>query len=185
MKQILEKLPNVGSVDVTRVSTSHMDMSTWSFDMMNPESVPLNLRTNYELFVYDRKSFDWLITFVSRGSDIRLFSACCDEWDTSIEQDMTLRSAYSRDSKISIEAVQIGNIEAVTGRYTLSVNGQETDFIPLAADSKAIATALKDIGYDCAVTLIETDENSLNTYAVQFRNTTLPFLTILAKLDTS
>jgi hypothetical protein len=165
MKFRLEQLPNVGAVAVTRISTGFVDARTWQ----NAEVYASNLADAQSLFQYDVNSFDWFITFESRAGAVPLMTACCDELSETDLQQVTLRSAFSRDSSIVIQTTTLGTTSKLSGDIAVLIDGKRSSFFNYDANEIIVGNALYELGInEFTMSTLPPDVNGLVSYDITF-----------------
>jgi hypothetical protein len=164
MEMALEALPNIGDLEVTRIYTGHSDASTWSA----AQASQLNLQAVDSLFTAEENTYDWLVTFVSLTDEVPLLTACCDELSTDEEMQMTLRSKWSRDSKISVSYDVVGTAVGAHGMLSFVVGESVSDTFSMSASAGVVKAALESvIPNRVSVTRIGPDLNSHYSYLIE------------------
>jgi hypothetical protein len=203
MKRILESMPSVGEVDVSRKSTGYVDFNTWG-GIVSSENIHLNYI--HDVFEHELETYRWTITFISRSDYIPSFTACCSELGSEEYANVTLFSLYSRDSDVVIKRIHEGETQRIAGNASLvhvntfyfdsklnkivsSARNSELNqdrrayrqqgYFDLAATADEVKDALNFLGYGTSDTVVERseiDENGHYSYLVTFNNNNMPYL---------
>lgn len=171
LKAVLEDLPSVGRVSVSRSSTGSRDFSSWD----STQSV--NLGAVDPLFQFDFQTYDWIVTFYSRTGAPPLITACCDELSTLNTSMVTLHSQWSMDSSVAITVVSPSSTERLRGELSLSVGEQSTAFFSMDhASSDDMVQLFEDINIPVSVSRELSDPNGHFSWLITFLNATVPFV---------
>jgi len=189
MKEILELMPNVGVVNVTRVSTGASDISSWDPTLLSGHprigvsttnddtdtdvvvDEGLQYDTDYienihPFFTEELNTYEWYVNFTTRSGDVPLFQSCCDEIAMEEYSDVTLFSAWSRDSSIQVKKVTSGRTIPLVGNASISYDGV-TSFFSVNASETVVERAFNDVGFsDVSVVRSEEDENGICSWEV-------------------
>jgi hypothetical protein len=208
MESILEKLPNIGDVLVTRVSTGLLDFNTWGGQ---EQTVDIHLNYVRSVFQHEIGTYAWMITFVSRSGEIPLFCVCCDEIATDQYDNVTLFSAFSRDSELIVTQLVAATTERLNGNISLALrssfgydprlrevvssarnaaqnqlryNEIQTKYFAFDAPASRVAAALEFMGYEGVfVEEFPVDENFHRSWEIYMNGTMTPILDTMLTPD--
>ena len=147
LKAIVQAMPSVGEVDVSREYTGSIDDRLWEVPSWNETRESVHLINNYPSLLHELNTYDWLITFKTRSGDVPLMSACCDE-QASNEQNpffdtpATLTSSFSQDSLISISTEQVGETSTINGLLRVQIGTYMSEPFALNATGSEVKSAI-------------------------------------------
>lgn len=181
MKLALQALESIGTVLVERTSTGVRDDNSWGVQggytvYGTPPLDELHFEAVYPLFVYNLSTYNWLVTLTSRSGAVPLLTACCDEINSEEASSVTLRSALSSDSQLTVTYVTEGSTENLYGNIALIIDGVQSSSFFINSTALVVQQAITALGYNTTVTRLPIDYNGLYSYRVYFDDYKMPII---------
>ena len=126
MKEALENLPTIGSVNVSRTVHTHPDR-IW---LQLPSIEQAKMSRFYN-------TYSWDVTFVTFAGDAPELVPCCDSRSNYFPQ--TIWSTISNDSIIQVHEKQKGSGEAIDGYFEIFLSNEEGSFSSTPINLKSSA----------------------------------------------
>uniref|UniRef100_A0A7S2LSA9 IPT/TIG domain-containing protein n=1 Tax=Leptocylindrus danicus TaxID=163516 RepID=A0A7S2LSA9_9STRA len=167
MEEVLERLPTIGFVNVTRTTQTHSDR-LW---LRYPSS-------QYAAHTEFYDTYSWDVTFATFVGDAPELVPCCDSMSDSTPQ--TLWSTIPNDAKIQVYEKQKGSGEAIYGYFEAFLSSEEGSFSSSPIDIKSGADKVievlrglpslsSDISVDVVADLVDS-ENMVPKFQITLAN---------------